>query len=74
MIYHKEIVAEINRFNNGHFQNTPNIKRFFGYVEAYQILEGPFIYANECNEGLIIFFPSEIFLAWTINSSSHTLS
>ena len=41
MIYHKSIVPKLNRFYSGHFQNTPNIKTFFGY--AYKI------YIQACN-------------------------
>ena len=32
MIYAKKIVLGLNRFYRGHFQNTPNIKTFFGYA------------------------------------------
>ena len=32
MIYAKTIVPGLNRFYRGHFQNTPNIKTFFGYA------------------------------------------
>ena len=32
MIYAKRIVLGLNRFYRGHFQNTSNIKTFFGYV------------------------------------------
>ena len=32
MIYAETIVTGLNRFYRGHFQNTPNIKTFFGYA------------------------------------------
>ena len=32
MIYAKTIVTGLNKFYRGHFQNTPNIKTFFGYA------------------------------------------
>ena len=32
MIYAKRIVSGLNRFYSGHFQNTPNIKTFFGFA------------------------------------------
>ena len=32
MIYPKRIVPKLNRCYNGHFQNTPNVKTFFGYA------------------------------------------
>ena len=32
MIYPKKVVPGLNRFYSGHFQNTPNIKTFFGYA------------------------------------------
>ena len=32
MIYAKKIVLGLNRSHSGHFQNTPNIKTFFGYA------------------------------------------
>ena len=32
VIYAKRFVLGLNRFYSGHFQNTPNIKTFFGYV------------------------------------------
>ena len=32
MIYHKEIVAKLNRFCSRHFQNTPKIKTFSRYA------------------------------------------
>ena len=31
-MYAKTIVTGLNRFYRGHFQNTPNIKTFFGYA------------------------------------------
>ena len=30
--YTKRTVLGLNRFSSGHFQNTPNIKTFFGYA------------------------------------------
>ena len=32
MIFAERIVPGLNRFYSGHFQNTPNIKAFFGYA------------------------------------------
>ena len=32
VIYAKRIVPGLSRFYSGHFQNTPNIKTFFGYA------------------------------------------
>ena len=32
MIYPKKVALGLNRFYSGHFQNTPNIKTFFGYA------------------------------------------
>ena len=36
MIYAKRIVPALNIFYKGHFQDTPNVKTFFGYATLNQ--------------------------------------
>ena len=37
MIYAKIIVPGLNRFCRGHFQDTPNVKTFFGYAGLFTL-------------------------------------
>ena len=36
MIYAERIVPRLSKIFSGHFQNTPNIKTFFGYVATVE--------------------------------------
>ena len=57
----KRIVLILNRFYRGHFQNTPNIKTFFGYAEQMGMFSN-----NTCfSEGVIAFISDDRrFFSW----------